>query len=97
MARTNADIAAAAYKTIEAHPCYWQKNDAEHADCMVTDYYTAMILTHGSDKAHRIVFRHHSADDKMYTGAGPSCGSKANGKAWVSYGRFAPKVTCGRC
>lgn len=70
----------------------------DHVDCKVIHYTTAMILTHGSDKAHRIGFSaHSSAPDKIYGDSGPACGSKMRGRDWIAAGRFVAAVTCGRC
>lgn len=88
--------AANAYATCTV-PCFWRSNSV-HAECTVTQYNTAMVLTYGSDKAHRITFTEHSAEPgKLYAPSGPYCGSKQAGRAWVSAGRFAAAVTCGRC
>lgn len=82
----------------EPRPCYWRTSGNGHEDCEVTEYRAAMILTHGSDKAHRITFTEHSVEPgKMFAPAGPSCGSKRRGLNWVSAGRFVHEVTCGRC
>jgi len=94
MANTNFSekVIANAIRTYEGK-CF----DRDHEGCVVTHYITAQVMTHGSDKAHKMDWSMHSADGKLFGGSSPACGSKQHGYNWSSSTAFRPEVTCGRC